>query len=141
MAVITADVPIPQQMEKFWPSSVNKTALQHLTRVIAAEQHLQIPIILSGSVVNEEVVPAVFIGALRSDEFSLPENIDTLTGTVEEADDRLLLHCAWEVTRGCTRLMVISSDTDTVVRLLHFIHGWRDSRLNEPVGGVWPRRT
>jgi hypothetical protein len=132
MAVITEDVPIPQQMDKFWPSSINKTALQHLTRVIAAEQHLPIPIILSGSVVDEEVVPAVLICPRRSsDEFSSPENINSLTGTVEEADDRLLLHCAWEVTRGCDRLMVISNDTDTVVRLLRFIHEWRDHGLNE----------
>jgi hypothetical protein len=66
-----------------------------------------------------------------SDEFSSPENINTFTGTVEEADDRLLLHCAWEVTRGCDRLTVISNDTDTVVRLLHLIYEWRDHGLDE----------
>ena len=44
---------------------------------------------------------------------------------------RLVLHCAWEVARGCERLMVISNDTDTVVRLLRFITKWREHGLRE----------
>ena len=50
---------------------------------------------------------------------------------MEEADDRLLLHCAWEVSCGCKRLLVISNDTDTVVRLLRFITDCREHGLHE----------
>ena len=120
------DVPIPQQMDKFWPSPSNKTELQHLTRVLATEQHSKHPIILSGYIADDELVPTEMISPERS-----TVNIDALTCNVEEADDRLLLHCAWEVAQGCERLLVISNDTDTVVRLLHFIIKWQDHGLQE----------
>lgn len=126
------DVPIPRQMDKFWPSPSNKTGLQRLTRAIAYEQQSHLPIILSGCIVDDEIVSAELIDQERlSSESSLPANMDALTCSVEEADDRLVLHCAWEVVRGCARILVISNDTDTVVRLLLFITGWREHGLRE----------
>ena len=55
----------------------------------------------------------------------IPHHQFLLTSRVEEADDRLMLHCAWEVARGCVRLLIISNDTDTVVTLLCFITEWQ----------------
>ena len=132
MAVIGPDVPIPQQIDKFWPSPSNKTKLQSLTRALATEQQLQIPIVISGCVVNDELVPAELISLERSSDDSSPSvSVDSLTSRVEEADDRLVLHCAWEVARGCVRLLVISNDTDTVVTLLCFITEWQAHGLRE----------
>jgi hypothetical protein len=132
MTFIGTEVPIPKQTDKFWPSPSNKTKLQLLTRLIAREQQSEFPIILSGCVVDDEVLPAEFIcSEVRSQPFSQPVYIDALTCCVEEADDRLLLHCAWEVARGCERLIVISNDTDTVVRLLRFITEWLEHGLRE----------
>jgi len=76
-------------------------------------------------VVDDEVIPAELIDS------TLSQPLDALTSCVEEADDRLLLHCAWEVSCGCKRLLVISNDTDTVVRLLRFITDWREHGLHE----------
>ena len=61
-----------------------------------------------------------------TEKSSLSANIDVLMGCVEEADDRLVLHCAWEVARGCQWLLVISNDTDTIERLMRFITEWRE---------------
>ncbi len=61
MDIIGADVPIPQQMDKFWPSLRNKTELQRFTWSLAIAWHSHIPIILSGSISDNEVVPAVLI--------------------------------------------------------------------------------
>ena len=59
------------------------------------------------------------------------ESIEALTCCVEEADDRLVLHCAWEVDHGNSRLLVISNDTDTIVLLLRFIPQFRERSLQE----------
>ena len=57
--------------------------------------------------------------------------IDGLTGRVKEADDRLVLRCAWEVARGRKRLLVIYDDTYTVVMFLRVITDWRERGLLE----------
>ena len=96
MALIGPEVPIPQQMETFWASPSNKTKLQHLTRVLATEKHSQLPIILSGCIAEDEVIPAELIHPKMSENTQMPPGItiDGLTGCAEEADDRLVLHCA-----------------------------------------------
>jgi hypothetical protein len=82
-------------MEKFWPSPSNKTELQHLTCVLATKQHLKHPIILSGYVADDEVVSSKMVPSEGSnEEASEPVKIDALTCNIEEADDRLLLHCS-----------------------------------------------
>ena len=116
MAVIGPDDTIPKQMETFWPSVINKNNLQRLTCMLATEQQYDLPtILLSGFIADGEVVPAQLF---HSPEDASRPSIDTLTGSVEEADERLVLHCAWKVSRGCKRLLVISNDTDAIVWLL-----------------------
>ena len=48
--------------------------------------------------------------------------IPELAGWLEEADERIVPHATWAVDHGCQRLVVLSNDTDTVTRLLRFIH-------------------
>ena len=50
---------------------------------------------------------------------------------LEEADDRLVVYCAWEIVHGNSRLLVISNDTDTVVCLLNFVPDFREHGLKE----------
>ena len=132
---LTANVPIPQQFEKFWTSPSNKTKLQQLARQLASTPLLvKLPVVLSGCITDEEVVPAQLLCAGRSSTPPSAETcefIEALTCRVEEADDRLVLHCAWEVDRGSSRLLVISNDTDTIVYLLRFISQMRERGLQE----------
>jgi hypothetical protein len=109
-------------MEKFWPSLSNKAKLQHLTRVIASENPSALPVILSGCVVDDKVVPAEYI---TQEPLPVTPNMDILFGSVEEADDSLLLHCAWEVSQGGKPVFGVSNDTDTGVRLLRFFQSGR----------------
>ena len=50
---------------------------------------------------------------------------------MEEADDRLVFYCAWEVDHGNSHLLVISNNTDTIARLLRFIHSLRERGLQQ----------
>ena len=76
--------------------------------MLATEQHSQLPFIISGCIAADEVIPAELIHPKRSEDTQMVPgiNIDGLTGRVEEADDRLVLHCEWEVARGRKRLLV-----------------------------------
>ena len=64
--------------------------------MLATEQHSQLPIILSGCIADDEVIPAELIHPKRSGDTQMPPGITIygLTGRVEEADDRLVLQCA-----------------------------------------------
>ncbi|MES9880567.1 MAG: hypothetical protein ABW185_06755 [Sedimenticola sp.] len=118
LSVLDESTPIPQQMEKFWVSSDNKIQLMQLVRTVVAARPLYVPIVLSGMVLDQEQVPAL----LCSTETESPVVIPELAGWIEEADDRLIPHAIWAVNNGCQRLVVISNDTDTVARMLRFIH-------------------
>lgn len=54
-----------------------------------------------------------------------------MTCDLEEADDRIVMHCAWKVDRGSSRLLVVSNDTDTVARLLRYVAHFRKRGLQE----------
>ena len=41
---------------------------------------------------------------------------------LEDAYERIVPHAIWAVQHGYQRLVVVPDDTDTVMRLLHFIH-------------------
>ncbi len=132
---ITADVPIPHQLDKFWTSPTNKVQLQQYARQLASTTELaKLTVVLSGCVTDEEIVPAQLLHAGRAvtpPSAETSEYIEALTCDVEEADHRLVLHCAWEVDRGSRRLLVISNDTDTIACLLRFIPQLRAKGLEE----------
>ena len=132
---ITAEIRIPKQLDKFWTSPASKTNPQQLARNMASSTPdlAKLDVVLSGSVTDEGIVPAQF---LRADGLSAPLSTETselnsLNCHVEEADDRIMIHCEWKVNCGSKRLLVISNDTDTVARLLRFIPQWREMGLLE----------
>ena len=92
-------------------------------------QH-RITTILSTCVVDDEVKPAEILCAdrLESDQY---QSIEELTSSIEEADDRIVVHCAWQVEKGGTRLLVITNDSDTVMRRLCFFHPMEQMGLKE----------
>ena len=90
---------------------------------------LNIPFILNGYVTDEEIIPTQYLPVSRPPI----EYIESLTSKVEEADDRLVIHCAYEISCGSTRLLVISNDTDTVTRLLYFFSEFQ-KRIQRVVG-------
>ena len=128
---ITSDLAIPEQMEKFWSSAINKTLLQSLARKrVATHDLLNRNVIVSGCVTDDDLVPAELhlSGRLIT---SHPDIIHSLLSNVEEADDRLVMHCAYEVDRGTKRILVISNDVDTVKRLLCYMPAFKSKGLDE----------
>ena len=104
----------------------NKTELQRLMPVLCTEQHSYIR-----SCSMDALVVMMKWTQLRW-------YVREFTGIHEErADDRLMLRCAWQVTRRNTQLVVISNDVDTVVRSLRFIPECREHCLLE----LWWRLT
>ena len=70
-----------------------------------------VSVVLSDMIVNQEEVP----GPLHSTELTEPI-------VIPEPTKRIMPHVIWTVQHGCQRLGVMSNDTDTVMRLLHFTH-------------------
>ena len=110
--LISEDTPIPRQMEKFWSSASNKTNVQQLARQMVST-------VISGCVVDDEVKPALLFCPDQADP-NQPQKIDELTSYIEEAHDRIVIHCEWQVKQRGSRLLVISNNSNTVMRLLCF---------------------
>ena len=91
---------------------------------------LNIPIILSGYVTDEEIIPTEYLPIYRPPI----EYIESLTSKVEEANDRLVVHCAYKISCRRTRLLVISNDTDTVTQLLYLFSEFQKKRSKRVVG-------
>lgn len=62
---ISEDFPIPQQLDKFWSSSANKTKLQQLARQMAFMVQPRFTTVIGGCVVDEEIKPAHLLDADR----------------------------------------------------------------------------
>ena len=96
-------------------------------------QH-RITTILSTCVVDDEVKPAEILCAdqLESDQYQ-----EELANSIEEADDRIVVHCAWQVEKGGTRLLVITNDSDTVMRRLCFFPPNGTDGAEGIMGRIW----
>ena len=57
--------PVPQQIDKFWASSENKSRLLQLTRKVVTARNFPVNIILSGMVVDEELLPSMYFSRWR----------------------------------------------------------------------------
>jgi hypothetical protein len=64
-------------------------------------------------------------------EFNLDHDHDLLASTHEEADTRVFLHTAACVHRGCTRVVIIASDTDIAVIAVYLFQRLADAGLAE----------
>ena len=98
LTVLTADVPIPHQLDKFWTSPTHKTHLQRLVHQLVST-HAHVPL----TVTAELLRPSKLSDPTSAE---IPETIDELTYGVEEADGSLVLQCAWEVYHGNSHLLV-----------------------------------
>ena len=98
------DIPIPQQLDKFWASQENKQNLQLLARDIVDNRAFVNGTIIASSVVsNDEVLSAKSSGG---------EEIPDLLNWIEEADARLVGHVDWAVrVKQCKRVVIVSNDT------------------------------
>ena len=130
LANIGASDLVPKQLDKFWNSPNNKMLLQELTRTVAIDSITAIDVILSGCETNGDLLKATCSSFDHQGQRTMLE-INTLSQAVEEADDRIILHCQHEVDAGQGQIMVVSNDTDTLVRLLFFIHKWIQQGLRE----------
>ncbi len=121
-------MPIPQQIDKFWTSASNKSKLELFARDVAIRDIKYTTLVLSGMVVDGEVLPAQL--------FEQPEGRHTgdiagLSGWLEEADARIIPHTNWTVEKGCERVVVLSNDTDSVVLLLRYMEYFMNKHMNE----------
>ena len=124
LAGITEHIPIPHQMNKFWPSSLNKQNLQLLARQVAERDMKNV--VLTGMVVNEELIPP----KLKKGQ-SAEVDVSILNNWQEEADCRIISHVQWAVQQGCKKAVVISNDADTVVLLRYYVEMCKESGLQE----------
>ena len=85
---------------------------------------------MSGCVTDDDPVPAELHRSGRSIS-SNPDVIQSLLSNVEEADNRLVMHCAYEVDRGAKKILAISNDTDSVFRLLCYMPIFKIKGLKE----------
>ena len=131
LASMTASDTVPKQLDKFWNSPVNKVLLQDLARDIAKISFKHMEVFLSGTCTNDDTVEATCLSVADEHGNRTEIELGHLSLAVEEADDRLVLHCEHEVQSGGTSIVVISNDTDTLVRLLFCIEKWIQNGLKE----------
>lgn len=124
---ICSETPVPVQLDKFWASSTNKQNLQNLARTEAKIYSAQIgtPIVVSGVIVNGEVVPAQRFA--NGEAHSLTE----LKNFIEEADYRLVPHVNWTAQHNTKRVVLLSNDTDVIVIMLRYFETFKSNGLSE----------
>lgn len=127
LAKIEGKTHLPQQMDKFWGSSKNKCMLQqyasqqYYQRAKASDEH----IVLSAMLVDDETVPCTLIQG-RANDIEIPE-LSLLR--FEEADQRMIPHIQWCIRRSTKNVMVVSSDTDVLVLLIHYFKRFQSEGL------------
>ena len=123
LTYIDESVPLPQQMDKFWSSSCNKTNIQKMGTSIALRD---IPyVVISGMVIDDELKYA------QIKELGNISDVPELSSWVEEADDRIIPHISWSLDKKYDRVIVISNDTDTITRILHYMSDFIANGLKE----------
>ncbi len=102
-------------MDGFLASKANKQQLQMLLRTCISHHNAfkDVKVVLSGIGVNEPLVPCVIITAAGLQP--LPQ----LDLCIEEADVRLMPHCLYAARAGCSRIVILSNDTDIIVLGIH----------------------
>ena len=129
---ITPDLLLPNEMNRFWAHYPNKVQLENCVTTQVAENYLlNIDVVVSGRVYDDDMTPAQFFKAGRDPKLPYSQPIDILKSGIDEADDRVIPHCAYEVNRGAQRILVISNDTDTVVCLLYHMNFFKQNGLIE----------
>ena len=114
---ISITTKLPAQMKRFWASNSNKVLTQDAfidyMKTIGINQQWET--ILNGMVLETGPTAA---SAIK--DGSITELHDTLEVNVEEADLRIIPHVFHAVKQGMQRVIVLFSDTDVFVILIHF---------------------
>ena len=100
-----------------WTSQINKSKLQQPAhRLVSTPELVKLTVVLNGSFTDEEIVTAQLLHEGRSSDSRTAEtsaSTEVLTCPEEEANDRLGLHCAWEVDGRSGRLLVTPNYIDS----------------------------
>ncbi len=128
---IEPDMPLPTQMETFWPSNTNKLLLEkliydHLRRNTPDTR--KYPIVL-GQVTKDDTSECIMVHGGRETTLS------HFQLTFEEADLRIPIHVLDCLQAGHTTCVVISNDTDVIVAVLYHIPAFLQHGLVE----LWVR--
>ena len=105
---MSAESPIPKQIEKFWSCDKNKENIQLLSR------KSENPLLLHGSVVlNNELIPAKHAG----------KEVAELNNWVEEGEMGIIPHIDWAIrSKNIKRFVILSNDADAFAYLCAFLH-------------------
>jgi len=107
------DVPLPQVWSNFIASDANKADLARFLSEMIMQKGEDLPerceVVTGGGFSN------------ATDARSTRRETVRLHGNHEEADTRLILHSCEAVSEGYERLVVMCSDTDVLLLLLHFM--------------------
>lgn len=120
---VSRTTPLPQEIDRFWPSRVNKTKFETLIHAEALTQNWtgpQVEVIVSNFYGPDSNVLPCLLKTSRNVEVS------ELKSEVEEADMRIIPHAMHAVKQGYKCIIVLSSDTDVFILLIFY---W--SKLNE----------
>jgi hypothetical protein len=125
VATIDSKTALPVEMDRFWSSNKNKLHLEsliHKTMVETAQEQEVAREVIVGKVADN---PSVRVAG--GEVTATPE----LDLELEEADTLLVLHAAHAVEAGASRIVVLTSDTDVVVLMVHFCHQLQHQGLQE----------
>ena len=121
---VSRETPLPREMDRFWPSSVNKAKFESLIHAEALVRNWSAPtleIIVSHFCGPDSIVVSCWSMTSR------PVEVPQLKCNVEEADMRIIPHAMHAVKQGKNRIIVLSSDTDVFILLMFY---WSELNAN-----------
>ena len=129
---INFTTPLPVDLDAFWASNSNKCKLQELlSKWLISKAEEKLP--------NVEVVLSAFSGDISSNCQSVLNGMVShqtdLNLPIEEADARIIPHTFHAAQRNYDRVIILSSDTDVLVLLLHYWTTFHRQGLKE----LWMR--
>jgi len=105
-------------MDSFWASSGNKARLEELlTRFLIDQCPTRVPGV---EIVVSQIEGSTVSTKTRSVHSGITNEYNELDSTLEEADVRIMPHVLHVIRTGIKRIVVLSSETDVLVLLLHF---------------------
>ena len=118
MNYIHYDTPLPMEVDRFWSSSNNKLKLQMLLHTQAIKRGIETPstVHVVASCFSGASDGATCIGVMNGNSAEIAD----LCPEVEEADARIIPHAMHAVKSGIQCIVVLSSDTDVFVLLMHY---------------------
>ena len=116
------NTPIPVMPERFWTSEKNKENIQLVFRGTHNHLNRNIDMIFSSMIYEGELLAA------KNDSGEIPE----LNNWLEEADSKVIIHVEYALrVQKCTRVIVLSNDTDTFILLLYYTSEFKELGLRE----------